>query len=128
MTYFSDRELACRCCGEMTLADGFREKLVELREAVGHPMAVTSCCRCERHNKRVGGKSSSFHLTTHSWGCCAADIRTDGWDGVKKHNFVREAMNRGWSVGINWSKGFVHIDGRSWYPEADWPHPVLFPY
>ncbi len=126
--YFTDEELSCRCCGRIRLAHGFRDKLNELREAVGHMMIVTSCCRCPKRNVDVGGKANSFHLTSHPWGCCAADISMAGWNSSKVWRFVREAVNRGWSFGINWNHRFIHIDLRSDYPEAGWATPATFPY
>lgn len=43
-----------------------------IREVFGKPITVTSGYRCEKLNKLVGGKSTSFHLTG-----CAADIVGD---------------------------------------------------
>lgn len=128
MTNFTDKELACKCCGLLKLAYGFRDHLEELRASVNHPMKVTSCCRCPKRNKAVGGKNESFHLTSNHWGCCAVDVECFGWPAPKRWRFVKEVMNKGWSVGINWNKGFIHLDRRSDYPEAGWPEPVIFPY
>jgi len=127
-SFFTDAELACRCCGELNLAEGFREKLNELRIAVNHPMTVTSCCRCQPHNSRVGGKPSSFHLTTNKWGCCAADISCHDWTGAKRWKFIKTAMEHGWSIGINWTKGFIHLDIRDHYPASGFKEPMIFPY
>jgi len=126
--YFSVHEQGCKHCGVIRLAPGFLEKLNQLRHAVGHPMTVTSMCRCPEHNKAVGGKPDSFHLTSHSWGCCAVDISMNGWSSAQRWRFILTAINRGWSIGINWKLNFVHLDRRTDYPEAGWAEPVLFPY
>lgn len=128
MSYFTDKELACKCCGALNLADGFLDELNALREEVGHTIVITSCCRCPEHNKRVGGKSNSFHLTSHKWGCCAADISCHDWTGAKRWSFIKSAMDRKWSIGINWTKGFIHIDRRSHYKSTGFNEPMIFPY
>jgi hypothetical protein len=127
MNYFSDDELECKHCGELNLAKGFRDKLNQLRVAVGHAMNITSACRCKVHNTAIGGKDSSFHLTSHPWGCCAADIATTNWTSQQRWQFVHKAMELGWSIGINWQKNFIHIDRRTDY-NTGWEEPVLFPY
>ena len=125
--YFTDDELACKCCGEVSLADGFLDKLNALREAVGHPLSPTSVCRCKQHNAASGGRQSSFHLTSHPWKCCAADISTANWTSQQRWKFVHKAMELVWSIGINWQKNFIHIDRRTDY-NTGWDEPVLFPY
>lgn len=128
MSYFSPAELQCRCgCKTMHLADGFLDKLIALREAVGHALSPTSVCRCPDNNTLNGGKPSSFHLTSHPWGCCAADISMIGWTSQKRWKFIAVAMSQGWSVGVNFAKQFIHIDRRSDYATG-WPEPVFFPY
>lgn len=127
MNYFSDAELACRHCGEIRLAEGFQNKLNALREAAGHAMHINSCCRCKTHNQATGGRESSFHLTSHPWGCCAADVSIVNWDSQKRWQFIHKAMELGWSIGVNFQKQFIHIDRRTDY-DTGWPDPVFFPY
>ena len=38
------------------------ERLDEIREKYGKPIIITSGYRCKELNKKVGGKSNSFHL------------------------------------------------------------------
>jgi hypothetical protein len=127
VNYFTDHELACRHCGQIKLAEGFRDKLNVLRQAVNFPLAVNSCCRCPEWNDHIGGKKNSFHLISHPWGCCAVDISTVAWTSAKLWRFVSTAMKHGWSVGINFQKAFVHLDRRSDH-DTGWELPVLFPY
>lgn len=127
MSYFSDAEMACKHCGEIKLADGFMDKLNALRIAAGHPLQINSACRCKVHNSAIGGKDSSFHLTSHAWGCCAVDISIVNWESQKRWNFIYKAMIAGWSIGVNFNKGFIHIDRRTDY-NTGWPDPVFFPY
>ena len=63
--HFTRRELQCRCgCGLCNPRDELLQLAEDVRAALGNtPMDVTSCCRCEAHNKRVGGSPTSKHLT-----------------------------------------------------------------
>jgi zinc D-Ala-D-Ala carboxypeptidase len=123
VNYFSDAEQCCPCCGEKKFANGFLDDMNGLREEAGHPLKANSMCRCAKHNKAEGGASGSYHLITHSFGCCAADISTIGWDAAKKWRFVKIAMSRGFSVGI--AKTFLHVDQRHKYAGQE---PVLYSY
>lgn len=127
MNYFTDAEIACKHCGAINLADGFMDKLNTLRASVGHAMGINSMCRCKVHNTAIGGKPDSFHLTSHDWGCCAADVSMVNWDSQKRWNFISKAMLAGWSIGINFQKQFIHIDRRTDY-NTGWDKPVFFPY
>lgn len=112
--YFSDNEIKCKCgCGGIKLNDTFDKKLLELRELFGSPMKVNSCCRCDEHNKAVGGNPRSFHVYDKPYrptgGTCAIDIARRG----KAYNdlLVWLAWKEGWSVGIN--PTFIHLDVRT---------------
>jgi uncharacterized protein YcbK (DUF882 family) len=108
--YFKSNELACKDgCGfgllqmrQETLirADKFREKL-------GRPVTVTSAIRCASHNKKVGGKKSSFHLIGE-----ALDFEVSGFKDLKEK--VTAAIQAGFGgVGICVDKngnGFIHCD------------------
>lgn len=113
MTYFSDRELQCRCCGGIRLAAGFLMRLNELREAMGEPMIVNSACRCARHNSAINGHPKSLHVfdkPVHATGgTCAVDIRTP--DERYREKLKTLALKLGFSVGLG--KGFLHIDDRT---------------
>lgn len=123
MDYFTEEEKACPCCGVIKFAPGYLDEINALREAVGHPLTANSMCRCEKHNKAENGAKGSFHLITQPLGCCATDVSTTGWDGVKKWRFVKIAMAMGFSVGI--AKTFIHVDRRQRYAKQD---PVLYLY
>jgi hypothetical protein len=109
-TLFSDKELKCKCCGFSRFADGFEDKLRELRMMLSEPMTVTSCCRCEKHNKESGGAKGSYHLVSNSVsdGTCAVDIarRHPEYDA----RLIQVALSLGWSLGL--AKTFIHLDRR----------------
>ena len=123
MSYFSESEQACPCCGKINLASHFLDDLNHLRSLVGHPMKVNSMCRCDKHNSSVGGAVGSYHRLESVTGCCAADISTINWGSTKKWKFVKIALSLGFSVGI--AKTFIHIDQRMKYAAKD---PVLYTY
>lgn len=130
--YFTDKELACKCCGKIKLASGFADDLIDLRLACGHPLRVNSCCRCKMHNEVVGGRPGSFHqmdneAATKVKGCCAIDISIAGWAATKTWRFVRLAMDKGWSIGINWNLKFIHLDRRIDHATG-WDEPAMFSY
>lgn len=126
-SYFQDVELACRHCGLLELAPGFRDKLNILRRDFNHAMVINSACRCPVHNKAVGGKADSFHLTSHPWKTCAVDVSMSGWSSQQRHHFIKLASEADWSIGVNFDKNFIHIDRRSDYATG-WPDPVFFRY
>jgi uncharacterized protein YcbK (DUF882 family) len=98
------------------LHPGFAERLDNLREALGRPMVLTSACRSEAHNRRVGGAASSLHICDAparpgQKGTLAVDVRVR--DRQEAATLVRTALNLGWSVGVPPDgKGFIHCDAR----------------
>lgn len=128
--YFSHKEIACKCCGVAKVMDSFATELVALREAWGKPMVITSACRCNSHNKAVGGASRSFHLfdmkeKTGVDATIAVDVSTKNMTGADRFDFAALAMQRGWSVGVH--KNFIHIDRRSDF-QTGYEKPILFAY
>jgi uncharacterized protein YcbK (DUF882 family) len=104
--FFSDKELACKCCGEVVMQDEFMQKLNLLRAEYAKPMIVTSGYRCEKHNREIGGGAA------HPRGQ-AVDVRVNGSDAWF---LVRLALNLGFAgIGINipngkGGDGFIHLD------------------
>lgn len=76
MKWFIEKELCCKCCGQ--LPPYARENMEALvcevldpaRERLGMPIVVNSGYRCPKHNAAVGGVTNSQHLRGE-----AADIR-----------------------------------------------------
>lgn len=111
--------------------DSFATKLVELREAWNRPMIINSCCRCEKHNKAVGGAPRSFHVFGKKAlngvdATIAVDVSVKNMTGSDRFNFAFLAMQRGWSIGVH--KSFIHIDRRSDFPSTGYDKPILFAY
>ena len=79
MKFFSEREFACKCCGQ--LPPSMRANIVALvdnvldpaREEFGGPVTVNSGYRCPKHNLAVGGVVNSQHMKGEAADLCCAD-------------------------------------------------------
>ena len=72
------------------------------REKAGIPFVLNSACRCEEHNKRVGGRPTSSHLKG-----VAVDIRAS--NSRERHIIVSALLYAGFNrIGVAGS--FVHTD------------------
>ena len=106
---FSRFEFACRCgCGLDNIYMPTVEALQKLRELIGEPTYVTCGCRCERHNKEVGGVPDSQHLLKND--CKAADISTKHYTPAELADFIEENIEEFANGGIGRYAGFVHVD------------------
>ena len=107
--YFSDEELACKCCGQ--LPDGgmdprLLDVLDAMREEIGDPLTLSCAYRCPTHNAEVGGVPNSQHVQG-----CAADVLLP--DGMTVDELAELAERCGADgIGRYWSQGFVHVDTR----------------
>jgi hypothetical protein len=123
--YFTHSELACKQTGKIVLAEGFAEKLIELRTIFGKSMPVVSGCRSREYNTKIKGAKNSFHIYDyphHSGkGCCAVDVATT--DSNYRGNLTALAWSLGWSIGIH--KNFLHIDRRIDYTTSN---QIMFLY
>lgn len=122
--HFSVSELQCPATKKIALQNGFIEELELLRSKYSKPMAVTSCCRSEEHNKKIGGHSRSLHIMGnpyHDTDTCAVDIRRP--HGTDLHRLLSIALECGWSVGL--ARSFVHLDRRTQFINL---RPVIYTY
>lgn len=110
--HFAAHELKCKCgCGLCNPKD----ELLDLAEKVRHilgdvPMYVTSCCRCEKHNKKVGGSPTSKHLTGR-----AMDFQVTAMSVFCAYAKIVTAWELGklpelGGIGLYVKKNFIHID------------------
>lgn len=101
--YFKISEFACKCgCGYDGINPNLLARLEKARDEAGTPFIVTSGCRCEKHNKAVGGVADSAHLKGY-----AADISAPP---EKRHIILKALLNHFPRVGINFVKNFIHVD------------------
>ncbi len=108
---FSRREFACKDrCGFNTPSPKLIEALEELRQLVGVPLAISSGCRCRKHNASVKGSPKSQHLngtavdiivpegfTSDSFAVAAEGVKAFASGGIGKYK----------------NKNIVHVDVRS---------------
>ena len=60
---FNRSEFACKCgCGLADIDLALVAVLQDSRTATALTYVVSSGCRCEKHNKEIGGKPNSAHL------------------------------------------------------------------
>lgn len=122
MSYFSDKELACKCGCGMQIAPDFRAKLERLRERFGKPLVVTSGARCPAHNAKI---SSTGMTGPHTTGR-ATDFATSHGDALR---LVDLALEQGFTgIGVN-QKGtsrFIHVDDLPDAPGQ--PRPTIWSY
>lgn len=89
-----------------------------IRFAIDKPIVPTNWCRCEDHNKAVGGSPNSQHLQGNAVNIpCLSD--TD-------RGIILEAAVRNGIKGIGIGKTFLHLDVR---PSAEgkikvWVYPL----
>ena len=102
----SRHEFACKCeCGFDTVDYELVNVLQSLRDDLGASVGINSGCRCEKHNKAIGGGLNSQHLYGR-----AADIVINGVspDEVQKY-FLKKYQSK---YGIGRYDTFTHIDTR----------------
>ena len=60
--YFKRSEFACKCnCGFDVVDTELLEILEDVREHFGEAVTITSACRCDSHNTKIGGSKGSQH-------------------------------------------------------------------
>jgi hypothetical protein len=126
MRYFTEDELRCNGSGKFSLADGFADKLDELRHVYGKPMIVTSGCRSHEYNQQIGGHPKSSHVFNSPHrdfkGTYAVDVAMN--NSADRARLVKLALKRDWCIGI--AGTFIHLDRRrDYFP--DMPQ-VIFTY
>lgn len=63
-THFSKSEIECKCgCGYIIVHSELLQRLELVRGRTGFPMVIGSWCRCVKHNKDIGSKSTSSHIS-----------------------------------------------------------------
>lgn len=102
MQYFKRTEFNCPCCNQNAMNSDFMSRLDEARGYAGIPFIISSGYRCHRHNKKVGGSSTSSHLKG-----CAVDIKCV--DSRSRYLILEALLDAGFSrIGIG--KDFIHVD------------------
>ena len=121
LRYFTEEELQCPSGKVVKLAEGFGQKLDELRDALDRPMSLTSACRTTAHinwllQRGYPASTNSFHLIDnpkYGTDTCAVDVAIP--DSEYRKELIKLALDEGWTVGV--AKSFAHIDRRSDYTD-----------
>ncbi|MCK5018998.1 MAG: hypothetical protein KAS32_18200 [Candidatus Peribacteraceae bacterium] len=106
MKHFTRQEFNCKCnCGFNTVDFELAEVLEELREHFNKPVAITSGCRCESYNRKIGGSKNS----QHKYGK-AADIVVTGIKPSTVYKYLNSKYPDRYGIGkySNW----IHVDTR----------------
>lgn len=103
MDYFPENPWSCRCgCGYDVIQPDLVARLNRARELAGVPFAITSACRCPKHNRAVGGHPNSGHVKG-----AAVDIRCDS---VPTKLLILGALLEAGFRRIGIAANFVHAD------------------
>lgn len=100
--HFKNSEFSCNCCSKTVINQELFDKLNQAREIAGIPFVLNSAYRCEKHNKAVGGSSTSSHIKG-----LAVDIKAD--TGHKTFVILDALLKVGFTrIGI--AETFIHVD------------------
>ena len=103
--HFLRHEMSCRDgCGFDTVDVGLINLLEAVRNHFGKPVIISSGCRCEAHNKAVGGSVKSQHLLGRAADIVVADTSPDA---------VATFLEVFGAQGIGRYPDFTHVDSRS---------------
>lgn len=104
--HFSREEFSCRCgCGFNTVDCELLVILEEVRNHFNKPITINSGCRCESHNKSIGGSDKSQHKLGR-----ASDIVVKGVNPHDVFTWLNDNLKDKYGLG-NYET-FTHIDTR----------------
>ena len=103
LVHFKREEFECKCgCGLNIMNVGTLLMLDRARGTAGVPFVINSGCRCDNHNRKIGGVKDSPHLFGF-----AADIKCT--DSRSRWLIVESLMEAGFNrIGIG--ETFIHVD------------------
>ena len=104
---FTQREVACPCCGELYLDADSMDAIQALRDDWGEAIIINSGHRCAKHNAAVGGAPNSQHLKI-AFDCACPK--------AEQESFIILAKDAGFT-GIGRYLTFVHLDRG---PKREW--------
>jgi hypothetical protein len=125
MRYFKLEEFECLCgkCGLKSIDPEFLHILDKIRHDCGFSFIVNSGCRCNEHNKNIGGATNSPHRKLEDGLTHGADIKA--LTSSQRYKIVKYAIKHGITrIGIG--KTFIHLDNADklknqiHFPEIIW--------
>jgi uncharacterized protein YcbK (DUF882 family) len=108
--HFNSSEFECSCtkCVDQFIEQDLIDKLEKVRELYGKPIVITSGYRCPDHNKAVGGKNNSTHMSGMAVDICPKLLTLDDLDLL--YDVCYDIFD---NIGDGRSKKFIHVDTRS---------------
>jgi len=108
--FYSLKEFECKCgCGENNIDIDLVAILNDASGKLNRKIGFTSACRCETHNKKVGGVLNSTHVSTPKKKCKGIDLVCK--NGSEFFQLVKCFINTGVRRMIyHPRRGFLHID------------------
>ena len=125
---FKSNEFYCKgndCCSSAKVDGKLVNYLQQIRTHFNTPVTINSAYRCEKHNKAVGGASSSYHTMGR-----AADIVVKDVEPKEVAKYAESIGVKGIGLYETAKDGyFVHIDTRTsqsfWYGQAQEPRSTF---
>lgn len=107
---FSANEFDCKCgCGLNNMKPVFLWKLQQCRTEAQIPFIIASGSRCYKHNRKIGGKPESEHLTGE-----AVDISVP--EAHIRFRILKAVFSVGFTrIGIG--PDFIHLGDKSSLPQ-----------
>lgn len=125
---FNVSEFACHgsgCCSTVKIDEQLVAYVQKIRDHFGVPVTVNSGYRCAKHNKKVGGVSTSQHTQGK-----AADIVVKGIAPAEVAKYAESIGVKGIGLYEKAKDGyFVHVDTRTnksfWYGQSNAPRSTF---
>jgi len=107
--HFNSKEFECNCnkCDEQLISEILLDKLEQVREQYSKPIKITSGYRCPDHNKAIGGKPGSSHMSGLAVDITPVILTLDDLDLL-----YEICYNIFDNIGDGRPKNFVHVDVR----------------
>lgn len=106
---FMSTEFDCKCdygtCTVTYIDMDHVHKLQQMRDKLGKTIKINSGFRCVAHNRDVGGKKGSIHMTGK-----ATDIKVVGMSVTQ----MAKAFEHFDGLGVYPKQGFIHCDSRGY--------------
>ena len=100
-------EFACKCgCGFDTADIETVEVIQSVCDHFGCAVLITSGCRCDTHNAKVGGSKNSYHKKARAADCKFSLVEPEG-----VHAYLEATYPGKYGFGVY--KTFNHIDTRT---------------
>jgi uncharacterized protein YcbK (DUF882 family) len=106
-TNFNRSEFACKCgCGFDTVDKVTLDLIEKIRFHFAKPITITSGCRCDEYNKKIGGSKNSQHVKAR-----AADIVVKDTHPHEVYDYINGLYPD--QFGFGKYSDFTHIDSRT---------------